>query len=98
MMGAEAATRSPIIVILMGTMSGVAGGVLRDVLTARVPLLLRGVIYATTAIVGIALYLTLARLGLPRRTAFGAGLVTVVALRLGAIEWGWRLPLFHLAQ
>ena len=101
MMGAEvaeAAARSPIIVILMSTMSGVAGGVLRDVLTARVPLRLRGDIYATAAIVGIALYLALARLGLPRRTASGAGLVTVVALRLGAIEWGWQLPVFHLAQ
>jgi uncharacterized membrane protein YeiH len=101
MMGAEVAqatTRSPIIVVLMGTMSGVAGGVLRDVLTARVPLLLRGDIYATAAIVGIALYLTLMRLGLPRRTAFGAGLVAVVALRVGAIEWGWQLPVFHLAQ
>lgn len=101
MMGAEVAeatTRSPIIVVLMGTMSGVAGGVLRDVLTARVPLLLRGDVYATAAIAGIALYLVLGRLGLPRPGAFGVGIASVAALRLGAIAWGWQLPVFGVAQ
>src|SRR5207244_4328792 len=36
---AEAAPRPPIIVVLMGTMTGVAGGVLRDVITAQIPLI-----------------------------------------------------------
>src|SRR5512144_3093686 len=50
---AEAAQCSPIIVVVMGTMTGVAGGVLRDVITAQVPLILRRDIYATAAIVGV---------------------------------------------
>lgn len=87
---------SPIIVILMGTMTGVAGGVLRDVLTARIPLILRGDIYATAAIVGVALYLLLQAIGASRAWAFGIGLVAVVALRLASIIWGWQLPVFHL--
>lgn len=86
----------PIIVVLMGTMTGVAGGVLRDVLTARVPLILRGDIYATAAIVGVSLYLLLQALGTSRSWAFGVGIVTVVALRLASIVWGWQLPVFHL--
>src|SRR4029453_5095623 len=53
---AEAAQCPPIIVVLMGTMTGVAGGVLRDVITAQVPLILRREIYATAAIAGIAPY------------------------------------------
>ena len=47
---AEAAQCPPLIVVLMGTMTGVTGGVLRDVITARIPLILRREIYATAAI------------------------------------------------
>ncbi len=92
---AEAAECPPLIVVLMGTMTGVTGGVLRDVITARVPLILRREIYATAAISGIAVYLTLQALGTPRAVAAGAGLTVVVALRLIAIRWGLHLPLFR---
>ena len=93
---AEAAQCPPIIVVLMGTMTGVAGGVLRDVITAQVPLILRRDIYATAAIVGVALYLLLQAFGLQRARAFGAGIVVVVALRLLAIRWGLQLPIFRM--
>jgi len=93
---AEAAQCPPIIVVLMGTMTGVAGGVLRDVITAQVPLILRRDIYATAAIVGVALYLFLQAFGLQRAWAFGAGIVVVVALRLLAIRWGLQLPIFRM--
>lgn len=92
---AEAAQCPPIIVVLMGTMTGTAGGVLRDVITAQVPLILRRDIYATAAIAGVALYLLLQALGLQRPAAFGAGMVTVIALRLLAIRWGLQLPVFR---
>src|SRR5215470_9801671 len=82
---AEAAQRPPLIVVLLGTMTGVAGGVLRDVITAQIPLLLRRDIYATAAIGGIALYLFLQAAGLKRSWAFGAGMVLVATLRLCAI-------------
>lgn len=93
---AEAAQCPPIIVVLMGTITGVAGGVLRDVITAQVPLILRRDIYATAAIAGVLLYLLLQALWLPRSLAFGAGMVTVVALRLLAIRWGLQLPIFRM--
>jgi uncharacterized membrane protein YeiH len=94
---AEAAQHPPLIVVLMGTMTGVAGGVLRDVLTAQIPLILRRDIYATAAIAGVALYLLLQARGLHRAWAFVAGMAVVVALRLLAILCGWHLPIFRLA-
>ena len=92
---AQEAQCPPLIVVLMGTMTGVTGGVLRDIITAQVPLILRREIYATAAIVGIAAYMALDALGMPRALAFGAGMVVVVALRLLAIRWGLHLPVFR---
>jgi uncharacterized membrane protein YeiH len=92
---AEAARLSPTIVVLMGTITGVAGGVIRDLLTADIPLVLRRDIYATAAIAGVSLYLGLRALGVRPTWAFGAGMVAVVALRLLAIGFGWQLPTFH---
>ena len=95
---AEATQCPPIIVVLMGTMTGVAGGVLRDVITAQVPLILRRDIYASAAIVGVVLYLLLQAFGLQRSRAFAAGMVVVVALRLLAIRWGLQLPIFRMPE
>jgi uncharacterized membrane protein YeiH len=91
---AEAAQCPPLIVVLMGTMTGVTGGILRDVITARVPLILQRDIYATAAIAGIALYLALQSLAVARGLAFVIGIVAVVALRLVAIRWKLHLPVF----
>ena len=92
---AEAADCPSLVVVLMGTMTGVAGGALRDVITARVPLILQREIYATAAVLGIALYLVLVALDVPRSWAVGAGMITVVALRLLAIRWNVHLPVFR---
>jgi len=95
---AEAAQYPAIIVVLMGTMTGAAGGVLRDVITAQVPLILRRDIYATAAIAGIALYLLLQLFGLQRPLAFGVGMAVVIILRLLAIRWSLQLPVFRMPQ
>ena len=86
------AGHSPLIVIIMGTMTGVMGGILRDVITARVPLVLQREIYATAAIVGILTYLALNGLSVPDALAFPAGIGVIVALRVLAIRWGLNLP------
>ena len=92
---AEAAQCPPLIVVLMGTMTGVTGGVLRDVITAQVPLILRREIYATAAIAGVAVYLALQALGTPRASAFWVGMIVVVVLRLLAMRRGLHLPVFR---
>lgn len=86
-----------VIVVLMGTITGVAGGVVRDVLSAEIPLILRrGNLYASAAIAGATAYLLLERLGLARQPAALLGMATVAALRFAAILWGLRLPVFKL--
>jgi uncharacterized membrane protein YeiH len=93
---AEAAQCPALIVVLLGTLTGVAGGVLRDVITAQVPLILRRDLYATAAIAGVALYLLLQACGVQRSRAFVAGMVVVVALRVLAMRWGLQLPIFRM--
>ncbi|WP_008309435.1 trimeric intracellular cation channel family protein [Leptolyngbya sp. PCC 6406] len=94
---AEAADLHSLIIILMGTCTGVVGGVIRDVILLEIPVILRrGNIYATAAIAGIALYLLLQYLGLPSLLAQGVGMATIVLLRLVAIIWRLTLPIYHL--
>jgi uncharacterized membrane protein YeiH len=94
---AEAQKLSGVIVVIMGTITGAAGGLLRDVLSAEVPLLLRQAeLYATAAIVGAAAYLVSQVAGLERTYAALLGLSTVAGLRLAAILWRLRLPVFHV--
>jgi uncharacterized membrane protein YeiH len=84
-------------VIVMGVLTGVAGGVIRDVLTNEIPLILRrGELYATAAITGVVAYLVLLRLGVPTPVPSLVGMMVIVAIRLGAIIWGLRLPVFTL--
>lgn len=86
-------------VVLLGTMTGVAGGVLRDVLSAEIPFVLRrGNLYASTVIVGVAVYLALERAGVPRATASLTGMGLIVVLRLAAIRWGLQLPVFEVEE
>ena len=81
------------IALLMGTITGLAGGVIRDVLTAEIPLVLRpGLLYATAAVVGASLYVTLAEVGVGKDAAALTGMAAIAGLRLGAILRGWKLP------
>lgn len=86
-------------VVIMGTITGVAGGVVRDVLTNEIPFILRrGELYATAAMAGIGLHLLLGWAGLPTDASALAGMAGVVALRLAAILWNVRLPVFTLPE
>lgn len=93
---AEAAGLSPLVVVLMGTMTGTAGGMLRDVMSARVPLIFREDIYATAAIAGIVVYLILQKLGVSRSVAVSVGVLVILLMRLLAVVWGVHLPRLHM--
>lgn len=96
---AEQAGLSPVLAILMGTITGVAGGMLRDVLCAEIPLILRrGQLYATATIVGAALYLVGERAGLTRDAAQLVGMGVIVTVRLAAIMWRLELPVLSLEE
>jgi len=82
---------------LPGPALGSAGGVLRDILSAEVPLLLRHTeLYATAAIVGITVYLLTQRGGLATTPAALLGMAVVAAIRFAAILWRLRLPVLQV--
>ena len=94
---AEQAGLPNLIAVILGTMTGVAGGVVRDVLTAEIPLILRrSELYASAAIAGTTLYLVLQSAGVAREVAALLGMISVAALRIAAVLWGLHLPDFHL--
>ncbi|MGF1521992.1 MAG: trimeric intracellular cation channel family protein [Leptolyngbyaceae cyanobacterium] len=96
---AEAAHLHSLVVILMGTCTGVMGGLIRDVLLVEIPIILkRSNIYATAAIIGIIAYLLLQRLGIALTVATLVGMGTIIALRLAAIVWGLSLPVYRLTD
>ena len=95
---AESAGLHPILIIIMGTITGTAGGVLRDVLSAEIPLILKRDIYATAAISGSIVYLLAEFVDIPNLYSALLGIITVVILRALAIIWGIRLPVFKLSD
>lgn len=93
---AEGVGLSGIGVVIMGTLTGVAGGVVRDVLCAEIPMILRpGRIYATAAIGGSAIYLALQYVT-PQAVAALSGMAFIALLRIAAIVWRLTLPVFTL--
>jgi uncharacterized membrane protein YeiH len=93
---AEKAGCRPLVTVLMGTLTGAGGGVLRDLLSAKVPLILRQDIYATAAVAGIVVYLALRAARVHTPWAFAGGFATVTGTRLAAIAFGLQLPVFSL--
>lgn len=83
----------PVPAALMGMVTGIGGGMLRDVLAGRLPVVFSGSLYATPALVGAALAVLLDRWDqpLPLAVAVGAGVCLVV--RLLAMTRDWRAPL-----
>ncbi|MDQ1076464.1 MULTISPECIES: trimeric intracellular cation channel family protein [Microbacterium] len=80
------------VVTILGTLAATGGGVIRDVLLARTPYVLSESIYGTAAAAGaVVTGILLAVTGRPR-LALGAGFAVALALRLGAVVWGWSLP------
>ncbi len=80
------------IALLMGMMTGVAGGILRDVLCNDVPLIFHREIYATAVIAGGAVFLLLRALGWPLQWYALAAMSVILILRLCAIFLGLSLP------
>jgi len=85
--------------IALGTVTGSAGGAIRDVLTNEIPLVLRrGDLYASAAILGTSAYFLLEAMDLAQQEAALSGMAIVASVRLAAIWWRLRLPVFELNQ
>ena len=78
----------------MGMVTGIGGGMLRDLLAGRVPVIFRGELYATPALVGSAIAVVGIRIDLPT-SVVAAHRARAVCLvwRLLAMWRGWRAPM-----
>ena len=86
---------NPIAAILLGALTGVGGGMLRDLLVSETPAVLRGEVYASAALLGATVVVIARLLRLPPPSSAIAGAVLCFLLRFLAIRRGWRLPLAH---
>ncbi|MEM9172052.1 MAG: trimeric intracellular cation channel family protein [Pseudomonadota bacterium] len=78
--------------VLLGTLSGIGGGIVRDIMVAQVPTVLRSELYASAAIVGGICVTVAVWLQLPRGPAMVVGAVLCFVLRFMAIRYRWGLP------
>jgi uncharacterized membrane protein YeiH len=76
----------------MGTITGVGGGTIRDVLLAKIPAVLRTDIYAVAALAGSAVMIIGLRYGKSPRLMAVLGGVTCFALRIVSVWQHWNLP------
>lgn len=83
----------PVPAALLGMVTAVGGGMVRDVLAGRVPVVFDGVLYATPALAGAAVVVVLDRAGAPFAVVAAAGFTTCLGWRLLALVRGWRAPM-----
>lgn len=80
------------IAIIMGVVTGVVGGMLRDVLVSEIPFICRGELYATASLCGAIAYVGLMRSALGSPSALAASFLITLGLRLAAMRWRLVLP------
>jgi uncharacterized membrane protein YeiH len=84
---------------IIGTIAGVGGGVIRDVLANQVPTVLRsGHLYATAAFAGAVLYVLLLDLSISPLIAVWFPVLTIFGLRVMSLRYGWGVPKVDLTQ
>ncbi|HXR79181.1 MAG TPA: trimeric intracellular cation channel family protein [Bryobacteraceae bacterium] len=83
----------PVAATLLGMLTGIGGGMMRDVLVREIPTVLRTELYAVAALIGAAVVVIGRMLHIPAGPAAGAGAILCFGLRLMAIRRGWQLPI-----
>lgn len=84
----------PVQAVALGTLTGVGGGIMRDVLANEQPAVLRAdsELYAVPAMLGSAIIVVVQHVSLYGSLTAGLAAVFVFVLRLGALQYGWRAP------
>ncbi|AEI76125.1 hypothetical protein D9M68_96170 [compost metagenome] len=87
------AQMTPTVAVMMGIISAVFGGVVRDVLCNEVPMILRDRSpYATCSFIGCWIYVGMSWLAVQQEAALLTGAVAIIAMRLVSVRYGWKLP------
>jgi uncharacterized membrane protein YeiH len=84
----------PVVVVMAGMLTGISGGILRDVLCNQVPVVFRRELYASVSLAVCLLFLALQRLGVGSDLGIALCFASGLTLRLLAIRFHWRLPVF----
>jgi uncharacterized membrane protein YeiH len=96
---AQEMSQSTLICLVMGVITGVAGGLLRDLLCGEIPSVFKGgELYASAALIGGAVFFLAAALGANARICALAGATAIIGLRLAALRLGWRLPVLEIKR
>ena len=77
---------------LLGMLTGIGGGMLRDILITEIPVVLRADLYAVAALAGAAVVVIGQMLKVSSSAAMTVGALFCFGLRFMAIRYGWRLP------
>ncbi|PYM26413.1 MAG: hypothetical protein DMD78_04300 [Candidatus Rokuibacteriota bacterium] len=83
----------PVGAMLLGMLTGIGGGIVRDVLVREIPTVLRTELYAVAALIGAAVVVIGRMLHVPPFAAALAGAVLCFGLRFMAMRRGWQLPI-----
>jgi uncharacterized membrane protein YeiH len=86
--------QSPVIVVVAGMITGIAGGILRDVLCNDIPLVFSGELYATVSIVTGVIYYYGLQLGVADTVVTIVAIIIGFSLRVLAIMFNWSMPKF----
>ncbi len=82
----------PVAAILLGMLTGIGGGMVRDVLVGQIPTVLRTELYAVAALLAAAVVVVGSMLHVPSSAAAATGAVLCFGLRFMAMRRGWHLP------
>ena len=83
-----------IIAVVAAVITGVAGGIMRDLFCDRIPLVFREELYASISVLAALLYVGLLALRVDDTVAILVTLVVGFVLRMLALRFRWRLPVF----
>ena len=83
----------PVAATLLGMLTGIGGGMVRDILVTEIPTVLRTELYAIAALLGAAVVVLGARLQVPTSATAVTGAVLCFGLRFIAMRRGWQLPI-----
>lgn len=81
----------PIFIVLLGTITAVGGGIIRDMLAQRIPSVLKEDVYALPSIIGGIVYYLMVTSSWESAAVYGAFIVVLI-IRLLAIKYNWSLP------
>src|SRR5262249_10120091 len=89
---------NPVMAISLGVVTGIGGGMVRDVLLAEIPTVLRAELYAVAALAAAAIVVIGQMLQLPVTPVMAGGRISRFSLPVTAIKRGWRLPIAKIRE